>query len=414
MARRRGGRARQAARPVSRRLFVKAGIGVAGTLALTGGTAHYGALQLNDIGEFAADRLTELRAGRTTRLFELFGGLERSVPWRPIGRRDTPVEAMSAVAGAGDVRLLVKRDDLTSDLYGGNKVRKLEHLLAEAALRERRTLITVGGAGTNHGLATALHGRALGFDVRLALFNQPVTPFVQRNLRGFVHAGADVHYGGGELGAFYRARRLYQASEAAGAAPYFIMLGGSSRLGTIGYVNAALELAAQVRAGALPEPDRLFIALGSGGTAAGLVAGCRLAGLRTRVVAVRASVPALAHAFTVRYLANDVLRWLQHADAAVPRVRVGYDDFDVVTDQLGRGYGHPTAAGEAAAEWIGSRLLLEPTYTAKALAACLDHCRSRARPGEVVLYWHSANAAPIHEADSADPLPGPLRAMLTA
>jgi 1-aminocyclopropane-1-carboxylate deaminase/D-cysteine desulfhydrase-like pyridoxal-dependent ACC family enzyme len=397
---------------MSRRSFVRAGIGAAGVLVLTGGTGHYVVQRLNAVAAFDADSLRALRAGGSTHLFERFPGLADRIPWRPIGRLDTRVEALPQLDGAGDVRLFIKRDDLTSDLYGGNKVRKLEHSLADAALRERRTIITLGAAGTNHGLATALHSRALGFDVKLALFDQPDSAYVRRNLRGVAHTGAEVRYSGGEAGALYRAHRFYQDETAAGGTPYFIMIGGSSRLGTIAFINAALELAAQVRAGTLPEPDRIFVALGTCSTAAGLAAGCALAGMRTRVSAVRVASPLFAQAATVRYFANDALRFLQRQDPGVPRIRIGFGDYDVVTNQLGDGYGHTTSQGLEALEWIAPRVSLEPVYTAKALAACLDYCRRSARPGENVLYWHTANAAPVPQAQDAGSLPPALRARL--
>jgi D-cysteine desulfhydrase len=405
-------RRRAAARPVTRRTFLAVGAAVAGTAMLTGGAAHQGARRLNDVARFPAAMLAELRGGASSHLLERFPALAAHLPWRPLGRHDTPVAALPPVDGAADVRLFIKRDDETSGLYGGNKVRKLEHVLAEAELLQRRTLLTLGGAGTNHGLATALYGRDLGFAVRVALFHQPVTPAVRQNVLGLLHAGAAVHYDAGEFGTLRRVRSLYNEAEAAGDAPYFIMPGGSSRLGCVGFVNAALELGAQVRAGTLPEPDRIFIALGSCGSAAGLVAGLRLAGLRSRVSAVRVTSALVANAVVVRYMANDTLRWLQQAGDGVPAVRAGYGDFDVVTDQFGGGYGHATAAGAAALEWAAPIVAVESTYTAKALAACLEYCRRDARPGETVLYWHTANAAPVRQDGDPALLPEPLRALL--
>jgi D-cysteine desulfhydrase len=393
---------------LSRRTFVKAGLGAAG-LALVGGGVDRAAAHLNTFGVYDPDRLAALRAGGSTLLLERHPALRGHVPWRPLGTAPTPIEALPSLPGAGDVRLYVKRDDLSSSVYGGNKVRKLEHYLAEAALGGRRTLITIGGIGTNHGLATALLGRQLGFDVRIAMFDQPATREVEQNLRAFAAAGAELHYAGGELRAARAARELYTRAQEAGEAPYFIMAGGSSRLGSIGYVNAGLELAAQVRAGAMPEPDRIFVALGSCGTAAGLAIGCRLAGLRTRVTGVRVTSALVANSLTLHWMANDVAAWLRLADPTFPRVRIGFRDFDVVGDQLGNGYGHPSEAGAAAVEWAAGRFSLEPTYTAKSLAACLAHCRRSARPGETVLFWNTVNAAPLRQADTLDGLPDRLR-----
>jgi D-cysteine desulfhydrase len=405
MAKKRGGR------PVSRRVFVKAGLGAAGVLAVTGGAGQYAALRFNEIGPFDADALRAMRGGRSNHLLDRFPLLADALPWRPLATPNTPVSTLPALDGARDVQLYIKRDDLTSDLYGGNKVRKLEHILAEAELAGRRTLITLGGVGTNHGLATALHGRAAGFAVEVVFFDQPVTAFVKRNLRAFAHAGAELHHAPGELDAMYRARRRYAEAESAGRAPYFVMVGGSSRLGTLGYVNAALELADQVRAGALPEPDRVFVALGSAGTAAGLAAGFRVAGLKTRVCAVRAGQRLLAHGGAVRYMAGDALRYLRAYGADVPR-GLQLAGYEVAGEQFGAGYGHPTQEGLEALEWAASEVPLETTYTAKALAACLDYCRRRARPGEHVLYWHTANSTPLPHAGNGAALPPTLRALV--
>src|SRR5690606_21882622 len=249
-----------------------------------------------------------------------FGGLAGKIPWRPIGTFPTPVEELpSPVAG---VRFFVKRDDLSSPLYGGNKVRKLEHLLAAAERTGRQSLVTMGGLGSNHALATVLHGGAAGMAVELALYDQPITPLVRRNLAAFLHAGARIHYGKSLAGAFLEARRAVVRLRREGRAPAFIMVGGTSPLGCIGHVTAALELAAQVRAGQLPEPDLIYVPLGTCGTAAGLVAGLRIAGLRTRVVAVRVADPIAANAFVVRRLAQLVADRLHRLDPAVPRLAV--------------------------------------------------------------------------------------------
>jgi D-cysteine desulfhydrase len=401
-------------RTVTRRRFLKAGLGALGVVAVGGGAGHYAAGRFNAIPAMERARLVAMRDGATSLLFDRYPRLADSIPWRSIATLDTPVEALPHVAGARDVGLFVKRDDRTSTVYGGNKIRKLEHILAAAELAGHRTLISMGGIGTHHGLAMALHGGRLGFATRLALFDQPVTPFVQRNVRGMVAAGAEVRFVGNEFGAAMAARNLFARAQDAGDAPGFIMIGGSSRLGSIGYVNAALELAAQVEAGLLPEPDRIFVALGSCGTAVGLAVGCRIAGLRTRVTAVRVTTALIGNRAAVAYMANDLARWLHEHDPSVPRVRIWPGDIDVVADQFGRGYGYGTDAATAATEWGAPHFTLEPTYTAKTLAACLAHCRGSARPGEVVLYWHTLNATAFPADVTLDTLPPRLRQRLAS
>jgi D-cysteine desulfhydrase len=395
-------------RRLTRRSFLGIGASVLGVAVAGGVSVGYAFRRINEIGGYAPERLAALRGGASSMLFDRYPALADVVPWRPLTTLPTPVSELPQLDGARDIRLFVKREDLSAPLYGGNKVRKLEHFLAEAALLGRSTILTVGATGTNHGLATALHGGALGFDVRIALYDQPLTSHVRRNIHGLAGTGARLQYSGSVAGALLDARRVLDNDPTA----YFIMAGGSSRLGTIGYVNAGLELAAQVRAGTLPEPDRLFVAAGTCGTAAGLIVGCRLAGLRTRVTAVRVAEPLVTRALTIRAMARDVAAFLHAADATVPEVRIGFGDFDVVTDQLGDGYGHPTSAAAAALEWAAPRLMLETTYTAKALAGCLDYCRGRARPGETVLFWNTINSAPVRAAERLDALPAEVRRMV--
>jgi len=396
---------------LTRRAFIGAGIGAAGVLgaaAAGGGGLSYFLHRVNRVERFAPDDLARLRGEELSPLFERYPGLTRAVPWRPLASVPTPVEDLPAPDGGPDVRLLVKRDDLTSPLYGGNKVRKLEHLLAEAELSGSTAVVTVGGIGSNHGLATALHGREVGLGTMISLFDQPVTEGVRRNLRGLLHAGATLQYAGGQAAAFLSVRRILGEVRRRGGRPYFINVGGTSRLGVVGYVAAALELADQVRRGELPEPDRVFVALGTCGTAAGLVAGLRMAGLRSRVSAVRVTGLFPANGLMVRHFARDAAEWLHELDPGVPRVAIGLDDFQVHTEHLGPDYGVPTPEAEAALRWAAPRLTLETTYTAKTMAACLDYCRKQAKPGETVLFWHTYNSAPVPQASSMEGLPPEL------
>jgi D-cysteine desulfhydrase len=398
---------------VARRTFVGLGAGALGALALGGGSFGYFLRRINRVASFSETDLGRLRGNADSPLFDRHPRLARAVPWLPIGRFPTPVEPLTSPPGVRDLRLLVKRDDLSSCLYGGNKVRKLEHFLAEAALLDRTTLVTVGGIGSNHGLATALHGRANGFAVELALFDQPVTEAVRRNLRGFLHAGAGLHYRGGQAAAFAATRELLAEARRRGERPYFINAGGTSRLGTIGYVTAGLELGEQVRAREAPEPDVVFVPLGTCGTAAGLMAGLRIAGLRSRVCAVRVAGAFPANRFLLRHFAQDVADWLSSMDPSVPDVRLGTDDFELLPDHLGAGYGMPTEEGEAAVAWAAPRLVLDSTYTGKTLAACLAYCRERARPGETVLFWNTYNSAPVPQAPTLEGLPAELTDVVT-
>lgn len=373
-----------------------------GVAAVATGSLGVGLLlrRLNRVGRFPPERLQELRGDDEPVLLRRFPGLRNAVPWRSLGHFPTPVAAMDPPPDATVRSLLVKRDDLSSPLYGGNKVRKLEHLLAEAELAGCRSVVTLGGLGSNHALATALHGSELGFRPRLVLYPQPVTPTVEGVVRGFLQADAHLSYRSGHTAAAAAAYRLLRSGRREGERPYFINFGGSQRLGVLGYVGAALELAEQVAAGECPRPDRVFLPLGTAGTAAGLLAGFRLAGLPCRLTAVRVATSTTANRYLVCHFARDVLDWMRRMDPTVPSVSVDPDDLDVEEGYMGPGYGSPTEEGRSALRWCSPELALEDTYSAKAMAACLDHLRRPAARGEVVLFWHTCSAVPGPRADS--------------
>src|ERR1700758_3621977 len=131
----------------------------------------------------------------TLPLFKFYPFLEENVPWILLGKYPSPVEKLSNLQRAfGANELWIKRDDLLSNIYGGNKVRKLEFILADARSRKSNTLITVGGLGSNHALALTMHSKNLGFRPVVVLFNQPKTQQVRKNLLLGFHFGAEMYY----------------------------------------------------------------------------------------------------------------------------------------------------------------------------------------------------------------------------
>ncbi|AKU99473.1 Bifunctional protein: zinc-containing alcohol dehydrogenase [Labilithrix luteola] len=301
-----------------------------------------------------------------------------------IGRYPTPVERLPIFPG-DRASVFVKRDDATSDVYGGNKVRKLELLLGAARDLGRRRLVTVGAAGSHQVVATALYGEQFGFEVEAVLVGQPPSRHAENNLRVALAHGLV----GIAAPAWAAAPPMVLAR--LGKDSFFVPLGGSNALGSLGFVEAAREVAAQVDAGLLPEPELCVVALGSGGTTAGLAVGFEQMGMRTRVVGVAVSHPVLALSVVARGLAFRTARLAGMSSAAASRAALR---IDVDERWVGRGYGYPTAAGSEAME-IASRagLVLDPTYTAKAFASALDLARSRR--ASTILYWHTLSSAPL-------------------
>jgi D-cysteine desulfhydrase len=342
-------------------------------------------------------------------LFDRFPTLRERLLRIPLATLPTPIEELPPPRGFRG-RVFVKRDDLTSALYGGNKIRKFEQVLADVQRRGARAIVTVGAIGSNQALAAAIHGRALGFDVEVSLGRQPVTDEVRRNLCGMIAAGARVRYAGGLVGAFVNAAAAVWTRRRAGQPTAYVPLGATTPLGTIGYVSAALELAEQVRRGECPAPDRIFVAAGTGGTAAGLLVGCRMAGLATRITAVRAGRGVTSAPF-LTWHARRASALLTRLDPTIPRVAVRPADFDLEGGFAGPGYGAPTPEALEAIAWAAPALRLDTTYTGKALAACLAWCRSPGTGG-AILFWNTYNAAPFPIASHLEDLPAPLRDLL--
>ena len=315
-------------------------------------------------------------------------GLERL----KLGERPTPVRELTRLGDERGQAPVWIKDDGAYSSFGGNKARKLEWLLADAQRRGKRTILTGGALGTNHGLASALFARRLGMRTVLVLVPQPETEHVRRQLERMRAAGAELHLAAGVLRAYGLATSLMlRRASAPLNLPYFLRPGGSVPLGCVGYVEAAIELAKQVDAGELPEPSHVVVALGSGGTAAGLLAGLKLAGLRSRLVCVLVNDLIRVDERTVARLARRTLRLLRRRGASVGEVEVASSDVVLERDWLGPGYGHSTPAAEEAMALFAERedVALEPVYTAKAVAALLELNRRGAFESGPVLYWHT-------------------------
>jgi D-cysteine desulfhydrase len=284
-----------------------------------------------------------------------------SLPHLGLGTAPSPVRPLDL--GVPD--LWVKDESAYGDgPWGGNKVRKLEWILPDLEARGTRTVLTVGGEGTHWGLAFALYARERGIHTVLGLLPQPEDEHVAEQRRRIAESGATVlHYPSP-----WRLRLAAPALLARHRAR-LIGPGGSTPVGNLGYVDVALELAAQVAAGDLPEPGTVVVPVGSAGTLVGLALGLRLAGLRSRLVGVVVNDLLTLDDAVVSRAADRTAKVLGRHGLDVP----GPGSVDVRREWLGAGYGHATPAGdEAIARAADAGLELEPVYTAKALAAVLD------------------------------------------
>jgi D-cysteine desulfhydrase len=285
----------------------------------------------------------------------------------------------------------VKRDDESSGIYGGNKVRKLEFLLGAAKARGCDSVWTLGAYGSHHAFATAWYARANALEPHALLFPQPMSPKDRATLRATASL-ADVRRlpppVGSVLADAVAALRMKLSPRA-----YWIPGGGSSPTGTLGFVEAAFELAEQIRHGDCPRPQAIFVPLGSAGTAAGLALGFALCDLAITVVGVRVVPRPVSSRPAVLALIARTLQALRGPARAVRDARFvtsAAKRLRIDNTHLGVGYAHPTvAAHEALATAQANGLTLETTYTGKAFAALLSRTISAPRDAGPIFFWQS-------------------------
>ena len=327
-------------------------------------------------------------------LFQEFPGLEKAMPLVELANLPTPVEHTQLVLESAKKinNLWIKRDDKTSSLYGGNKVRKMEFIVGDILNRRIKKVFTFGGTGTNHGLATSLYCRLYGVDCTIFLFDQPLTPGVEANLGLMKNMGATLKFRGSLLNTalHYYAYQFMSRSNA-----YFLPAGGSNVLGCIAFVNAAFELRDQINRGETDEPDYIYCPVGSSGTLAGLTLGCQLAGLKSQVVGVRVApshlgVIPICTQGTITALIKKTYAYLKKMDANIPDIEL--TEAQLLDSYYGPGYGSSTPEADDAIKYFGSAgVTLETTYTAKAAAAVIRSCEDNS--DQKVLYWHTFNSS---------------------
>ena len=308
-----------------------------------------------------------------------------SMPSMPLAPHATPVDDMSRLArelGPASPRILIKRDDLLSFGCGGNKVRKLQLVLADARARGADTLITCGGPQSNHARATAAAGAALGMRVILVL-NGTEQAVPTGNARLDRLFGAEIHFVADRADRAPVMERLAAGVRHQGHRPYVIPLGASTPLGAAGFARGVAEIATSS-----VKPDVIVHASSSAGTQAGLIAGCALLGLRPRIIGVSADEPAGTLRTLVRELIEGMASMLGAKSATIGLDR----EIEVDDAQVGDGYGVPTASSTEALELVARRegILLDPVYTAKAMAGLIARVRrGEFNEGQTILFWHT-------------------------
>jgi D-cysteine desulfhydrase len=339
----------------------------------------------------------------------------KAVPPLALGTFPTPLTRLEPRSGSVAGSLWLKNDGVSAPTYGGNKVRKLGAVLALALDQQKERVITFGAAGSHHVLATTLFAREVGLRTAAILTPQPFTTHAERTLRAAIGAGLEVVPVSSAGGVPFALAKLRSRTD------FVLGPGAMGGVGAARYAAAVTELVHQFAEQGERFPERLVVAVGSGGTAGGILAGVCVHGLDCTVVGVAAAAGVISGPLV---LAQAMLA-LRHTGQSVSRARLERS-FELDRTQVGAGYGHPGPAYEAAERVAATHGLgLEPTYTGKAFSVALalagDGEFQTGRNDKLVagfrtLYWHTLSAVPLDPLlESAPPLgelPASVRQLL--
>ena len=318
-----------------------------------------------------------------------------SFPRIDLGFFPTPIEAMPRISAALGIELHIKRDDYTGFGGGGNKVRKLEYLMADALAQRADVLITTGGHQSNHARMVAAAARKFGMEAVLVLRGNAPGEY-QGNLLLDKLFGATIEFLDPDEYFHLIDRRMEthaRDARGAGKTPYIIPLGGANPLGAMGYVRAVEELARQLAATGHAAPDFIVAPVGSGGTLAGLHVGVRRHWPTTTVIGISVSRDAAWFQERVACMATECAALLHGNFSFAP------EDIWIEDKHVGPGYGKPSAGGNAAIKRLAREegVLLDPVYTGKAMHGLFSLVASNAIPqGARVLFLHCGGSPALY------------------
>lgn len=327
---------------------------------------------------------------REAHLFNYFPNLRETLPWVQLIDRSTPVHSLPILSQKwGSASLYVKREDKTDErFYGGNKVRNLEFILADAVQKNIRSLVSVVPYGSNFAAALSAQSKKLNLDVHLSQFIVQKNPQVVAHDNYCLSSGAITTNYPGKLSAPIAVLDGYSkmvSSQISQSKHYWVAPGGSSMHGTLGHTQAILELKSQIDKNEIPEPDYIIVGAGTCGTMAGMTAGLKIAGLRSKLIGVRAADPIVCNKSKIAGLTNEVFKFLQ-----LP-TRVDSSEICLMESPQNQGYGYPTGkAQDLINEFFDyEKIHLDTTYTSKVTLFLKEQLLKDEFAGQKILYWHT-------------------------
>jgi len=333
-------------------------------------------------------------------LFKKFPNLQGSISYLSFCDLPTPIVKLENFGNhVGSKNIYMKRDDLTGKnlgngfrLYGGNKPRKLEFLLADAKNKDAQLIITYGCAGSNHALATSVYSNLLGFKSLLMLKDQPNSYVVRHNLLLDNYYGAELRFFPNNKVRSEAAQEILANDKHA----YLVPTGGSNAIGALGFVNAAFELAQQIEKGVIKEPDYIYVATSSGAscaTVAGLLLGLQAAQIKSKIMAVCVEPEDFKDEadLKIKQLFNEANQLLNKADSTFAIFEFPENSLILNKKFCGTEYGllMPETIDAIKLFKDFENIKLEGTYSAKPIAAIVDDAKNNQMQDKTILFWNT-------------------------
>ena len=328
--------------------------------------------------------------------------LLETVPKVKMGFFPTPLHRLDRLSEKLGVEIYLKRDDLTGiSQFGGNKMRKLEYLMADAVKENADTVYTYGASQSNHAMQTATACNRMGLYPLLFLTDIIGSDLShpEGNILLDRILGAEIHLEPLQGESIEEtSRRVHQKAkerisflEKEGRKCYEIPMGGANAIGSLGFAEAFVEVAEEFQLRGM-EADYLYHATGTGGTLAGLLAGKKLLDSKMRIMSIGVGIGGDGYKEKVMEMANETLELLKREE------RVCDEDIEVFEDYYGEGYEVPSARGSSAIRLLAKTegVFLDPVYTAKAFSGMLDHIENGIiEKGTRVIFWHTGGATAL-------------------
>lgn len=335
-------------------------------------------------------------------IFDEAAGYLNSRPKKSLGFFPTPLHKLEKLSQEQGVNLYLKRDDMTGfSLFGGNKIRKLEYLIGDAAAKGCDTVFTFGATQSNHAMQTVTACRRYGLKpiLYLVAIVEPSKQDLRANMLLDKVLGAEIHIvsmnGRTEKEAEELSVELAEEHrkklESEGRKCYMVPMGGASPIGSAGFASGFVELSRQM-AGIERMADYIFHSSGTGGTLAGMAAGRKLMGYDSAIISINASPKPIEHYGKIAELATETLAYLG-SDKTVSKEELHFDQ-----NYYQPGYEIPNEGGSNAIKYLARTegILLDPVYTAKAFAGMLDYIRKGKIPkGSDVVFWHTGGVTAL-------------------